>query len=227
MVFRQSAEGHDLIATGSLLSVDPDRLIIKRIVLSGHPFKINKKSAVIRYMFYNRGNNWCEYLPVVNVRSFGKLIAHGWLVPFQIHRTCTDDDCIMKIGTNISMYKCCGVQMVYTLYMIILDWPVSLPCVRRAERSKARRASDRTPIGYRLAGQAKIIPLWLNNWYICEALVWGIWKSKPIESQWLILTVLVRGWYGCETIFSSVQNLHAHVCCDYVRLFCCRWYRLV
>ena len=57
MVFRQSVEGHDLIATGSLLSVDPARLIIKRIVLSGHPFKINKKSAVIRYMFYNRGNN--------------------------------------------------------------------------------------------------------------------------------------------------------------------------
>ncbi|PZC70683.1 hypothetical protein B5X24_HaOG215085 [Helicoverpa armigera] len=43
-----------LLATGVLLSCNPDRLIIKRIVLSGHPYKVNKKSAVIRFMFFNR-----------------------------------------------------------------------------------------------------------------------------------------------------------------------------
>jgi len=42
-----------LIATGSLQSIDPDRMIVKKIVLTGYPFKTHKNSAVIRYMFFN------------------------------------------------------------------------------------------------------------------------------------------------------------------------------
>ncbi|KRT79115.1 hypothetical protein AMK59_8569, partial [Oryctes borbonicus] len=43
-----------LVAIGSILSCNPDRTVIKRVVLSGHLFKVHKKSAVVRFMFFNR-----------------------------------------------------------------------------------------------------------------------------------------------------------------------------
>ena len=51
------AGNQELVAKGTILSVDPDRIIAKRAVLSGFPYKINKKACVVRYMFFNRGNS--------------------------------------------------------------------------------------------------------------------------------------------------------------------------
>jgi pre-rRNA-processing protein TSR1 len=56
LVFRQNSQDKlQLIAKGIVLDTNPDRIILKRVRLSGHPFKVNKRTAVVRYMFFNRG----------------------------------------------------------------------------------------------------------------------------------------------------------------------------
>ena len=42
-----------LVASGTLLAPSTTRIIAKRIILTGHPFKVHKKTATIRYMFFN------------------------------------------------------------------------------------------------------------------------------------------------------------------------------
>ncbi|KAM3131878.1 hypothetical protein pb186bvf_015999 [Paramecium bursaria] len=43
----------NIIGTGEISRCDAFQVILKRIVLTGYPFKINKRKAVIRLMFYN------------------------------------------------------------------------------------------------------------------------------------------------------------------------------
>lgn len=44
---------NSFIGCGSVLGSDTTRIIAKRIILTGHPFKCHTRSAVIRYMFHN------------------------------------------------------------------------------------------------------------------------------------------------------------------------------
>jgi len=48
----QGEEDFEIIGNGFVLGVDPDRIILKRIRLTGYPFKIRRKVSVIRQMFY-------------------------------------------------------------------------------------------------------------------------------------------------------------------------------
>ncbi|CAO2823087.1 unnamed protein product [Amaranthus hypochondriacus] len=42
-----------LAAVGSLISVDPDRIILKKIILTGYPQRVSKVKATVRYMFHS------------------------------------------------------------------------------------------------------------------------------------------------------------------------------
>lgn len=69
-----TSDSFELVGTGSLLGVDPTRIIAKRIVLTGHPYKVHKKTATIRYMFFNQPD--VEYYKPVELRTKKGRIGH-------------------------------------------------------------------------------------------------------------------------------------------------------
>lgn len=63
-----------MVANGVLMSCTPDRVVLKRIVLSGHPFKINRKVATIRYMFFNKED--IDYFKPIKLRTKCGRVGH-------------------------------------------------------------------------------------------------------------------------------------------------------
>jgi pre-rRNA-processing protein TSR1 len=50
---REDADRREMVALGSMMSADADRIVVKRIVLTGFPVRVHKRTATIKYMFYN------------------------------------------------------------------------------------------------------------------------------------------------------------------------------
>ena len=75
-----------LCHAGALQSCNPDRVVLKRIVLSGYPVRVHKKKAVVRWMFHNPDD----------VR---------WFRPLELwtkHGLCGR----IKVRTSLSLYRC-------------------------------------------------------------------------------------------------------------------------
>lgn len=79
LVFKQEEEQVcsrqiSFVGNGTLVGSEPQRIIAKRIILSGHPYKVHKKTATIRYMFFNRED--IEYFKPLELKTKKGKIGH-------------------------------------------------------------------------------------------------------------------------------------------------------
>ena len=67
-----SSESETLQLIGSATTIPPSnsRVIVKRVILTGHPYKIHKKLVTVRYMFFNKEDlAWFSALPLWTKRG--------------------------------------------------------------------------------------------------------------------------------------------------------------
>ncbi|RDL40301.1 putative Ribosome biogenesis protein tsr1 like protein [Venustampulla echinocandica] len=75
LFFKPTTDGNpqaplNLIATGTSLAPSSTRVVAKRIIVTGHPYKIHKKLVTIRYMFFNREDvEWFKALQLWTKRG--------------------------------------------------------------------------------------------------------------------------------------------------------------
>ncbi|KAK4999674.1 hypothetical protein LTR28_013303 [Elasticomyces elasticus] len=95
----------DLIAIGTSLPPSTSRIIAKRIILTGHPYKIHKKLVTVRYMFFNQEDVlWFKALQLWTKRGRSGFIkeslgTHGYF------KATFDGKINPQDAVGVSMYK--------------------------------------------------------------------------------------------------------------------------
>ncbi|KAM0284576.1 hypothetical protein ACHAQH_001942 [Verticillium albo-atrum] len=94
-----------LIATGTALPPSTSRVVAKRVILTGHPYHINKRIVTIRYMFFNREDvEWFKAMPLWTRRGRSGYVkealgTHGYFkATFDAHINPQD-------AVGVSLYK--------------------------------------------------------------------------------------------------------------------------
>ncbi|KAL4793325.1 hypothetical protein BDV19DRAFT_231186 [Aspergillus venezuelensis] len=95
----------ELIGNGTVISPDPSRVVAKRAIITGHPYKIHKRVVTVRYMFFNAEDvNWFKALQLWTRRGRSGFIkeslgTHGYF-------KCTFDGKLNpQDSVGISLYK--------------------------------------------------------------------------------------------------------------------------
>lgn len=75
LYFKQIQDRLELVGSGSVMDADHNRILAKRVILTGHPLKIHKRLVTIRYMFFNAEDVlWFKAVPL-----FTKMGRSGYI----------------------------------------------------------------------------------------------------------------------------------------------------
>ncbi|MCJ1350076.1 MAG: hypothetical protein MMC33_000057 [Icmadophila ericetorum] len=97
--------GLELVATGTSQAPDQSRVVAKRVILTGHPYKIHKKLVTVRYMFFNFEDvNWFKALQLWTKRGRSGYIkeslgTHGYF------KATFDGKINPQDAVGVSLYK--------------------------------------------------------------------------------------------------------------------------
>jgi pre-rRNA-processing protein TSR1 len=103
LLFDHAASGGpELVASGAVTGADPKQLIIKRIILSGYPFRVHKSKAVVRFMFFRPEDiRWFKPVELTSKKGLRghiteSLGTHGYMkCRFNSHVKQDDTVCMM------------------------------------------------------------------------------------------------------------------------------------
>ena len=94
-----------LVATGTSLPASTSRVIAKRVIMTGHPYKIHKKIVTVRYMFFNKEDvQWFKALQLWTKRGRSGFIkeslgTHGYF------KATFDGKINPQDAVGVSLYK--------------------------------------------------------------------------------------------------------------------------
>ncbi|KAL2820438.1 hypothetical protein BJX63DRAFT_380781 [Aspergillus granulosus] len=100
-----TSDNLELIGTGTVVAPDPSRVVAKRAIITGHPYKIHKRVVTVRYMFFNLEDvNWFKALQLWTKRGRSGYIkeslgTHGYF------KATFDGKLNPQDSVGISLYK--------------------------------------------------------------------------------------------------------------------------
>lgn len=122
-----------LVATGTSLPASTSRVIAKRVILTGHPYKIHKKLVTVRYMFFNKEDvQWFKALQLWTKRGRSGFIkeslgTHGYF------KATFDGKINPQDAVGVSLYK--------------RVWPREARPWTEAETSSGSQEEEMPPVG--------------------------------------------------------------------------------
>ena len=96
----------ELIGTGTVVAPDHSRVVAKRVILTGHPYKIHKKVVTVRYMFFNAEDvNWFKALQLWTRRGRSGYIKESLGTHGYFKATFDDGKINPQDSIGVSLYK--------------------------------------------------------------------------------------------------------------------------